>query len=142
MQWSPTVTATITSWIKRDLVTVVWLTTWLDDANGVLRETLGLPDCPVLGSHLSDDPALPSSSNGLGWWKADLLEEHLQDHSGTPFVWLDDDLRVMLALQARLSAEHDCLLIGPPSHVGLTPQHLRAVEDWLLRHHGKPGSAL
>ena len=141
VQWSPTVTTTITSWIERDLVTVVCLTTWLDDGNGALRETLGLPDCPGLGSHLSDDPALPSSGNGLGWWKADLLKEYLKEHPGTPFVWLDDDLRVMRALQAQLSAEHDCLLIGPPSRVGLTPKHLRAVEDWLLRHHAKPEGA-
>jgi hypothetical protein len=132
--WSPSVTCRIASWVERALVSVLWLTTWLDDANGPLRETLGLPEFPVLGSHLSEDPALPSGSRGLRWWKADLVEEHLAAHPGTPFVWLDDHLRVMLALQTRLSAQHDCLLIGPASHVGLTPQHLQSVEAWLLRH--------
>jgi len=136
--WSPSVTRRIASWIERRLVTVVWLTTWLDDASGALRETIGLPACAVLGSHLADDPGLPSGSVGLGWWKADLVEEYLAANPGAPFVWLEDDLQVMRPLQARLNAEHDCLLIAPPSHIGLTPKHLQRVEDWMLRHQPVP----
>jgi hypothetical protein len=52
ISWSPTVVAAVRSW--RELADVQWLTTWGHEANGSLRELLGLPELPVAGSH--DDP--------------------------------------------------------------------------------------
>ena len=132
--WSPIVTRRIVGWADQDLVDVYWLTTWLDDANEELAAALGLPRWPVLGTGFSTDPALSSGGSAFGWWKADVVDAFLAECSGTPFVWVDDDLRVMGKLQARLRAENDCLLIAPHSNTGLIPRHLDTIQAWLQRH--------
>lgn len=129
--WSPSVVDRLCSWDERGLVEIFWLTTWLDDANGELAQTLGLPGWAVLGSDLAADPALSSSGGAWGWWKADLVHQQLHTHPGRPFVWLDDDLDAERALCDQLTADHDCLLLAPSSPVGLTPAQLDEVESWL-----------
>ena len=89
--WSPSVTGRLVKWADKGLVEIWWLTTWLDDANGALSPVLGLPHWPVLGSHLTADPALTCAGDAFGWWKADLVDEHLAKQPGRPFVWLDGD---------------------------------------------------
>lgn len=132
--WSPSVIRRVLGWVEQDLVDVHWLTTWMGDANEELAAVLGLPRLPVLGSGFSTDPALSSGGSVFGWWKADVVDEFLADRLGTPFVWVDDDLRVMGKLQARLRAVHDCLLIAPHSNTGLIPRHLDTIQAWLHRH--------
>ena len=132
--WSPSVIQRLLGWFEQGLADVHWLTTWLDDANEELANVLGLPRWPVLGSDFSTDPALSSGGSAFGWWKADVVDEFLAERPGTPFVWLDDDLRVMGKLQARLRAENDCLLIAPATTTGLAPSHLDTIEGWLQRH--------
>ena len=71
-------------WLDKDLTDVHWLTTWLDEANDDLAAVLGLPHLPVLGGHLSTDPALSSGASAYGWWKADLVDQFLEQRPGTP----------------------------------------------------------
>ncbi len=132
--WSPSVVARLVGWHKEGLAEIHWLTTWLGDANGELGTRLGLPQWPVVGSHLTEDPARSSGGDPFGWWKADLVDEILAHDPKRPFVWLDDDLRVQPRLLARLRAEHDCLLVGPFSETGLTPSQLDRVDTWLRAH--------
>ena len=151
--YSPTVVASVRRWYDEGLAEITWLTTWLDDANGELRNLLGLPAFPVLGAPQYERAAHPVAGTYEGppahadlagahaasrltgrWWKFDAVLEVVAAQPGRPLVWIDDDLRVERAVRQWMEAHTTCLLVAPLTHVGLIPRHLRTVEDWLLQH--------
>ena len=151
--YSPTVVSAVRRWHDEGLAEITWLTTWLHDANGELRDLLGLPAFPVLGARQYERAARPAAGPDEGsathadfagahvasqltgrWWKFDAVLDVVASQPGRPLVWIDDDLRVERAVQQWMRMHTTCLLMTPSTHVGLIPRHLQTVEDWLLQH--------
>ncbi|MFI0797066.1 hypothetical protein ACH4OY_30945 [Micromonospora rubida] len=62
---------------------LVWATTWMAEAIGVLAPRLGLPRLPVVDWPDDED------DNGRLHWKTRRLAEWA---AGRPFVWVDDEI--------------------------------------------------
>lgn len=150
ISWSPSVVAAVLGW--RELADVQWLTTWGHDANGELRDLLGLPELPVAGTHADadfppqagePDPVLqgslaavtPAAPDELTrrWWKFDLVRRIVRGAPDRPLVWVDDDLSGQADVRAWMERESRCLLVAPSPRTGLSPQDLAEVEAFLAR---------
>jgi hypothetical protein len=112
-----------------------WCSTWqgLVDGDRGLSAQLGWPGMPWLRLPPRDRP----------WDKRRAIEGWFADHGVRPFIWADDDLRLDLSGRPwahRLSVP--TLLIRPRKNVGLTPDHLTAMERWVesLDARGSPES--
>jgi hypothetical protein len=109
--------------------TLIWATTWMDDANEVLAPRLGLPRLPVLD--WSDDEQDPPT--GVHWKTPALV----RCAAGRPFAWLDDEI---FDADRRWIAEHHpaptlAHRVDPRS--GLTEADFDVVRGWLNR--SRPG---
>lgn len=136
IMWAPPVAEGIRRVHDSGLADVVWLTTWLEDANASLAPLLGLPRLPVLPR---PDVAARSPHGFLGrrsataarWWKLAAAQRALDPQPRRPFVWTDDDLD--LQDDARTWAQQrpgPSLLLAPDTAVGLTPDHLETIEQF------------
>ena len=109
--------------------TLVWATTWLEDANTEIAPRLGLPDLPVVtwpeptGTHEREDQWL-----GLCWKTRTLVTWA----AGRPFAWVDDEITD--ADRDWVSAHHPglALLRSVNASRGLTEQDFVALDTWLL----------
>jgi hypothetical protein len=103
---------------------LVWATTWMNDANEVVSPRLGLPWLPVLDwSDADEDP--PTGVH----WKTPAL---VRWAAGRPFAWLDDEI---FDADRRWIAEHHpapalARRVDPRS--GLTEADFDEVRRWLL----------
>lgn len=103
-------------------VDLVFVTTWLEDATGVLADAIGW------GSHarVLRPPA------GLTWpsigWKADAVAAD-QMVNPSPFIWVDDELS-----DRHRNLWPDAMLISPFDHIGLTPAHLEQMREFTHTH--------
>ena len=103
----------------------IWCSTWqgLVDGDTGLSVQLGWPGMPWLRLPLGDRP----------WDKRRAIEGWFAEHGGAqPFIWADDDRRLELSGKpwaGRLSVPS--LLIRPRKNIGLTPDHLDAMERWV-----------
>lgn len=108
--------------------TLVWATTWLQDANTEIAPRLGLPDLPVVtwpepaGAEEREDQWL-----GLCWKTRTLVSWA----AGRPFAWVDDEIT---------DADRDWVPVhhGGPALLrtidpgrGLTGQDFAALDAWL-----------
>ena len=78
----------------------------------------------------------PTGSSAGGWWKRAALEAWLDQHADIDTLcWLDDHLRPparAATVRSRLWARGiDALLLAPRTAIGITPQQLERVEEWL-----------
>jgi HAD domain in Swiss Army Knife RNA repair proteins len=102
---------------------LVWATTWMDDANEVLSPRLGLPRLPVLDWSGDDEPP-PLEVH----WKTPSL---VRWAAGRPFAWLDDEI---FDADRRWIADHHA---GPAlahrvdPRSGLTRADFEVVRHWL-----------
>lgn len=55
--FAPAVVSRLVSWQHEGLFELQWLTTWGHDANGELRELLGMPRADVAGTYQDEDEA-------------------------------------------------------------------------------------
>lgn len=116
---------------------VRWHTTWQHDALA-LAELLRLPefgvqDCPEFypERQLAGGAAAVAVRNC--WWKLPAAERVLGEE-GRPVIWTDDDINREIGWRGRdrtLRTLGPILTISPPQHVGLTPRHLRQVDDFI-----------
>jgi HAD domain in Swiss Army Knife RNA repair proteins len=108
--------------------TLVWATSWLEDAKTELGPRLGLPRLPVVTW-----PELTAASEredawfGLCWKTRTLVSWA----AGRPFAWLDDE--VADADRDRVTARHPgrALLLRIDGSRGLADQDLAALDAWL-----------
>ncbi|MFZ1382776.1 MAG: HAD domain-containing protein [Scrofimicrobium sp.] len=99
-----------------DVFRLAWCTTWQHDANGTIRERLGLPELPVVEFDFAADGS--TKVPGIGRFTA-----------GSPFCWLDDDVwPVDHNLLATLPSEHLLITVNPD--IGLQPEHLAQARRW------------
>jgi len=145
--FSPTVTGTVARLHESGLVEVRWLTTWGANANGGLRELLGLPELAVAGEppHVTGDHGADShgeavareeSDGKVGWWKLEAVRRMLPDEPERPVIWTDDDLggeRDAVRWVERNVPRR--LLLSPRAAVGLTPRQLRAIRSYCGDEH-------
>ncbi|GAA4206399.1 HAD domain-containing protein [Actinocatenispora rupis] len=102
--------------------TLVWATSWLDDANDEVAPRLGLPPLPVV-HWPSDDPG-----TGGRHWKTDMLVDWA---AGRAFAWIDDEIGA--ADRRRVAAHHPgpALLHRIDPTRGLTPDDYATIHAWL-----------
>ena len=150
IRWSPSVVDAVAGW--RGAAEVQWLTTWGHEANGGLRELLGLPELPVAGTHADadvppqpgePDPLLPGSLASMTpaapdeltgrWWKFDLVRRIVRADPTRPLVWVDDDLAGQAGVREWVQRESRCLLVVPSPQIGLSPDDLAAITAFLHR---------
>jgi hypothetical protein len=128
--FSPSVIAFINEMIATDRVDVMWLTTWGGEANGDLREQLGLPVLPVAGTR----DGYPSDE----WWKLPIARQMHREaaRAGRGVIWTDDDIPYEAAaknwLQSILGEDDKTILaVGPRTSDGLTPRHLDKIRQYV-----------
>lgn len=145
--WAEPVADAITRIHGTGLVDILWLTTWEDAANESLGPLLGLPELPV-ASRVRPEGSGEGAHGFVGtragarrpWWKFDVAERILDPEPLRPLIWTDDDLS--WEPDARAWAEQrpsPTLLIAPATDVGLTAEHLAAIEEFCREHGASPG---
>jgi HAD domain in Swiss Army Knife RNA repair proteins len=108
--------------------TLVWATTWLEDANLAIAPRLGLPDLPVV-RWPEPTAAQDREDQWLGLcWKTRTIVSWA---SGRPFAWVDDEITD--ADREWVSGNHSgpALLRSVDASLGLTDQDFTALEAWL-----------
>jgi hypothetical protein len=101
----------------------IWCSTWereVDDFG--LSKDLGWPGQPFL--------RLPAAIRP--WNKLVAVREYLSSQQDRPFVWVDDDPRMVSSgMRWARTVQTPHLLIRPEKKVGLTPRHLVRIARWL-----------
>ena len=112
--------------------TLVWATTWLDDANTELAPRLGLPHLAVV-TWPESDGATEREDLWLGLcWKTRTVVAWA---AGRPFAWVDDEITD--ADRDWVSEHHpgQALLRSVDASTGLTDLDLTALDVWLRGLH-------
>jgi hypothetical protein len=141
--WAPAVVDRLRGWHADGVVELQWLTTWGHDANGELRELLGLPELVVAGTYQDADqdagmaedldahaavaPAAPDPLSGQ-WWKYDVVRRLRDAQPGRSIVWVDDELHRPNRFTA-WAADSAVLAVGPHPGTGLTESDLAVIEE-------------
>ncbi|MFE8951040.1 HAD domain-containing protein [Streptomyces althioticus] len=102
---------------------LVWATTWMEEANEVVAPRLGLPRLPVLDLPEADEPGL----RGLHWKTRPLVEWA----GGRPFVWVDDEIGAVDRQWVAAAHPGPALLHRVDPARGLQDSDFRALGDWL-----------
>ncbi len=141
--WAPEAVARILALHSSGAVEVRWLTTWGHDANGSLRQLLGMPELAVAGTFdgvsAEGEPGreagslaavTPAARDGLTgrWWKFDVVAGLLAEDPVRRLVWLDDDLAEEDDLARWTRLQTDALILAPDPLMGLSRHDLQTVE--------------
>ncbi|CAL9446985.1 HAD domain-containing protein [Streptomyces cellulosae] len=102
---------------------LVWATTWREEANEVVAPRLGLPRLPVLDWPEADEPG----PRGLHWKTRPLVEWA----GGRPFVWVDDEIGAVDRQWVAAAHPGPALLHRVDPTRGLQDSDFRALTDWL-----------
>jgi hypothetical protein len=114
-----------------------WHTTWQHEAAAV-GKLLGLPDFPVQKAPEFAEPDVGLVDGELvrrPWWKIGAALRVVEDE-GRALVWTDDDavaFSLDRATRYRLTSAKPCLIVAPSSTTGLTPKHLRQIDEFLSK---------
>lgn len=143
--YSPTVIARLLALHTAGQVEIQWLTTWGHDANGGLRELLGMPELVVAGTYAGDNggeyadthvgalaevtASAPDHLTGE-WWKFDIVRRIHDADPDRPLIWVDDELHHSHNPYSAWAADHDHLAVGPDPRTGLTEKDLLAIEEF------------
>jgi hypothetical protein len=117
--------------------TLVWATTWLQDANTEIAPRLGLPDLPVV-TWPEPTPEQEREDRWFGLcWKTRTLVSWA---AGRPFAWVDDEISD--ADRDWVSGNHPgpALLRSVDASRGLLDVDLAALEAWLAGIPRSPAS--
>ncbi|MFF9909209.1 HAD domain-containing protein [Streptomyces sp. NPDC013457] len=109
--------------------TLVWATTWMDDANDAVAPRLGLPPLPVVEwpePSVEDECA---ERNGLHWKTRALVHWA----AGRPFVWVDDEIGDRDRAWVAAHHQGDALLHRVDPRRGLTEADFAVLDGWLGR---------
>ena len=118
---------------------VRWHTTWQHDAHN-LAKLLDLPefpvqDCPEFGERRQGLAGAAWTPTRAGWWKLPAAERVVGEE-GRALVWTDDDANTGLRDAGgpeALARFAPTLVVCPREHLGLTPKHLRAIDEFLTK---------
>ena len=102
---------------------LVWATTWREEANEVVAPRLGLPRLPVRDWPEADEPG----PRGLHWKTRPLVEWA----GGRPFVWVDDEIGAVDRQWVAAAHPGPALLHRVDPARGLQDSDFRALTDWL-----------
>jgi hypothetical protein len=129
INWSPTVRDAIIA--LGEHVEILWLTTWEHDAQNHLAPALELPRFDLAGAHDN----VPDDEDR--WWKLDVARG-LYEQDQRPFIWIDDDITYEYPALRWLETlpEGAALALAPRSQHGITPDHLKLIQDFLDLHNG------
>lgn len=116
---------------------IVWLTTWREEAVKDFAPIVGLKTFRFINPKGLEDPwgstASFSGSPENRWWKMNGVLDHI-DTTGTPFVWLDDELRSSTKRYVRGIAE-DCgvpnLMFIPFETQGIDREHIARIDEFI-----------
>ncbi|WP_425455293.1 HAD domain-containing protein [Allorhizocola rhizosphaerae] len=103
---------------------LVWATTWMAEANGVLAPRLGLPQLHVVDWPDEDD------DDGRLHWKTRHLVEWA---AGRRFVWVDDEITDIDRTWVAAHHSAPALLHRVDPRRGLTKTDYNAIAEWLLK---------
>lgn len=124
---SPTLCTKLDALAATPDVSCWWLTSWTTPMRESMHPFPGR-DWPSL----AEGPQTAETEGG--WWKLQALDAWLRSHPElTSVAWCDDHLRAdhRVAAQRRLAARGvPALLLAPKTRVGLTPAHLRRLQEW------------
>ena len=101
---------------------LVWASTWMAEANGVVAPRLGVPVLPVV-----DWPDAEEPPRGVHWKTLALA----QWAAGRAFVWLDDEITDADRRWVATHHPQPALLRRVDPYRGLTGADLAAVRQWL-----------
>ena len=108
--------------------TLVWATTWLEDANTEIAPLLGLPDLPVV-TWPEPDGATQREDQWLGLcWKTRTVAAWA---AGRPFAWVDDEITDADRDWVSEHHRYQALLRTVDASTGLTDQDFIALGTWL-----------
>lgn len=134
--YCPEVVAALRELHESRQVEIQWLTTWGHDANGDLRELLGLPELEVAGTYdegyregpgasvvsggalAAVTPSAPDDDEVPRWWKWDVVLRILAEQPGRKLVWIDDELH-RTSVFTFLARGEGIMVIGPDPDEGL-----------------------
>ena len=111
---------------------ILWHSAWQEYSVNV-GVALDLPtwavlDCPEFAE--DEAPiAQPLTWHHRPWWKLPAAQRAVA--SGRPLLWTDDDAWRQLGSLDTPSWCQRALIIAPDEDTGLTPDHLRAIDEWL-----------
>ncbi|MGW4683727.1 HAD domain-containing protein [Streptomyces sp. NPDC004244] len=107
---------------------LVWATTWMDDANAWVGPRIGLPQLPVVPLPEPAEEDGPGAGRRRPHWKVRVLLDHA---AGRPFAWVDDEIAA--ADRAWVDAHHPgrALLHRVDARFGLTDADFAALDAWL-----------
>lgn len=113
----------------QDHLDIVWLTTWEEETQGLLRELTGLPSLPYLAKSGGRDDYLSNYTEGF-WWKVVALGKEI-DSNPRPFLWLEDIYSTELRKQVRDIAQRNSVqgdVLRSYEAVGITKAMLEQVK--------------
>jgi len=109
-----------------------WHSAWREYAVNV-AVALDLPDWPVVECPEFDEDDAPIGTplreRDRPWWK--LAAAQRAASAGRPLLWTDDDAVRQLGSLDPPSWCRRALIIAPDEETGLTPGHLRTIDEWL-----------
>lgn len=122
-------------------ISIEWLTSWGDGANRIIGRHFNWPDLVVWGRTQTPGGFRINAEHQLGWWKWRWAA--LRSRSGEPFVWIDDELDERRAGDGRIDQwsaglRQPHLLISPQPSIGLTPDHIDQIREFVHQHGGGP----
>lgn len=113
--------------INRLGVKIIWHTTWGNHAQPEIGDVMHLHG---VGYTRPGEFRMGSSI----FWKAAALLEDIKD--GRPFIWADDEiyLAYQLAPEGYMDQFSNGLILCPDPLVGLTPEDVQKMEDYIKEH--------
>lgn len=116
---------------------IVWLTTWREEASKDFAPAVGLNEFKFLNHKGVEDPWGTTSSFGGSpenrWWKMNAVLHHI-DTVGTPFIWIDDEMRSSTKKYVRAIAEDDNipnLMFVPFDTRGIDREHIERIDSFI-----------
>ncbi len=103
---------------------LVWASTWREEANETVAPRIGLPKLPVLEW---PDTGVEEGPRGLHWKTRHLVEWA----GGRPFIWVDDEISAMDRQWVAASHPGPSLLHRVDPAEGLTDADFSALAGWL-----------
>lgn len=121
-------------------VTIIWLTTWRDQAVSDFAPAVGLNTFDYIDPKGSEYPW--GTAKGfvgdpdMRWWKLNGVLDHM-DATNEPFIWLDDDLRSNTKKFVKRLAEDmniPNLMFIPFESKGIEPDHIERIHEFVATH--------
>lgn len=117
---------------------MVWLTTWKEEASRDFAPAVGLDSFPFVAPQGEEDAWFSGSASfnegpENRWWKLNAILEHL-DSTGTPFIWVDDELRshTKQILKRKIGKSgKSALMLIPFENTGMTPEQINQIDEFI-----------